>query len=78
VNQRRRGVAGVGCSRADGLSGEALANDERRRMARERGPEKRERAWGKERKELGWGFIEGKGGRAEVVGCFMVAMNERE
>jgi hypothetical protein len=29
--------------------------------------ERRKRAWGREKEELGCGFIEGKGGRAEVT-----------
>jgi hypothetical protein len=58
ANQQRHGVAGVGCGRADGLSGEAPVNDERLRTAREREPEKRERAWAGRRRGLGWGFIE--------------------
>ena len=49
-----------------GQSGDELHDDEQRGSKEER-TERRKRAWGREKVELGCGFIEGKGGRAEVA-----------
>jgi hypothetical protein len=84
TRQWRAGVLDIGRGSGEGIRRRQArllrrgstdgSGSELRRQGRERGGSERE-LWQGEGEGSASDFIEGKGGRAEVAGCFMAAMN---